>query len=1051
MSPFRSQLSIVRLAAIALLASTRTGAGAAGQLEGPDRAQVVFNRDIRPLLSENCFKCHGPDARARQAGLRFDRREGALALLEGGGAAIVPGKRGMSRMMIRVADERASHRMPPPEENKRLTTQQVELLGRWIDQGAAWQEHWAFIAPQRPPVPAVRNSSWIRDPIDAFILSRLERAGLDPSPEADKQALIRRVSFDLTGLPPELGEIDAFVSDESPRAYEKVVDRLLASAHYGERMAGDWLDLARYADTYGYQNDRERSVWPYRDWVIRAFNDNLSYDRFITWQLAGDLLEEPTRDQRLATAFNRLHRQTNEGGSVEEEYRVEYVADRAQTFGTAMLGLTTECARCHDHKYDPISQVEYYRLFAFFNSIDESGLYSHFTDAVPTPTLRLTTPEQEVRIGELESQVAQAEQELAAAALSRRAAFEQWLSGPAPDPVMSDMIGDYSFDSLAENQAVNRAERAKPGKALDNPQLVDGVRGKAVKLNGENNVHFPGVGEFTRVDPFSVSLWIRIPEFKDRAVIFHRSRAWTDAASQGYQLLIEDGRLSASLIHFWPGNAIRVRTAAAAPIGRWVHVVVTYDGSSRAAGLTIYVDGEPAAVETVRDNLTKGITGGGALVFTVGQRFRDRGFKSGLVDELKVFGRCITPLEAAQLHDGRSLLDAVAKADHNAGALLAYYLSNHDARFREQLDNLRDSRRQLAKALDAVEEIMTMAELPSPRPAYLLERGAYDARRQQVQPGTPAAIMPFSSELPPNRLGLARWLSDPRHPLTARVAVNRFWQILFGRGIVVTSENFGSQGALPTHPELLDYLAREFVESGWDVKTMLHRLVSSATYRQSSRAGPQARKRDPDNTLLSRSPSRRLSAEMIRDQALAVSGLLVRRIGGPSVKPYQPPGLWQEKSGVVYKPDTGEGLHRRSLYTFWKRTSPPPSMMIFDAAKRDVCVARRQVTNTPLQALVLLNDPQFVEAARALAERVLAEGGRAEDDRITFAFRLLTGRRPTRPELSTLRRLQADLLAMSARRAVRPDDENTPGSPELAACTLICSTLMSYDAAVTIR
>ena len=952
--------------------------------------------------------------------------------------------------------------MPPRSLGRTLSPEEVDILKRWIEQGAEWKGHWAFLSPVAGSIPPVKDAAWARNPLDRFVLARLEAEHRAPSPQAEKERLIRRVTYDLTGLPPTLAEIDAFMADRSPGDYERLVDRLLASPRFGERMAVDWLDLARYADTYGYQSDVYRAMWPWRDWVIRAFNDNLPYDRFITWQLAGDLLPSRTRAQILATAFNRHHRQTNEGGSIEEEFRVEYVADRTNTFGAAFLGLTLECARCHTHKYDPITQKEYYQLFSFFGSIDESGLYSHFTDATPTPTLLLTSEDQDRRIATAEAKVRAAEAGLDRLIDERRPAFESWLRDPKRDrvPRLSGLIGDFPLEAIEGGKVANRVDAGKPGQTAENPEVVEGRVGRALKLSGENSVTLP-LGNFDRYEPFSLALWIKTPDHKERAVIIHRSMAWTDAGSRGYQLLIEDGKFSVGLIHFWPGDAIGIRAREPVPINRWTHVAIAYDGSSRADGLALYVDGRRADCEIVRDHLTKNITGGGNDQLTVGQRFRDRGFKNGLVDEIKVFNRALSPLEVAQLHDGASLgrvldLDPAKLTGPQRRDLLTYYLANIDGAFRSRLAELMALRKERSALVDPVVEIAVMKDRP--RPTFVLKRGAYDAPGERVEPGTPAALGRLDASWPRNRLGLAKWLTDPKHPLTARVAVNRWWQSFFGRGIVSTPEDFGSQGQLPSHPELLDWLSRTFIDSGWDVKHLVRLIVTSATYRQSSDATAELVARDPENMLLARGPRFRLSAEMIRDGALAAGGLLVDTIGGPAVKPYQPPGLWEEKSGMSYQRDVGPGSHRRSLYTFWKRTAPPPSMLTFDATTREVCAVKRQTTATPLQALVLLNDPQYVEAARGLAQRALAEGGGRLGDRLAFVFRSLTGRRPGPRELATLEVLYRDQY--DEFRGGRSDPNqllavgDAPRDPaldttECAAMTVLVQALLSYDETVT--
>jgi hypothetical protein len=1031
----------------------------------PDR--VDYNFHVKPILSDRCYQCHGPDQGNRQADLRLDTKDGLFAAVASSDATHVvkPGDLGHSAMAQRIATTDGDLRMPPPDSKLSLTAEEIATIRRWIEQGAQWKQHWSFIPLTAVAVSEVQRRDWPRNEIDRFVLARLEVEGLAPAPEADRQRLIRRLSFDLTGVGPTLAEIDQFLADDSADAYERLVGRLLASERFGERLAVDWLDAARYADTYGYQADVYRAVWPYRDWIIRAFNANLPYDQFLTWQLAGDLLPAPTRDQLIATAFNRMHRQTNEGGSIEEEFRVDYVCDRTNTLGAALLGLTMECARCHDHKYDPISQQNYYQLFSFFNNIDECGLYSHFTDAMPNPTLLLTTDDQQLRLDNLRQQIEQAEQQLAALAAGRRTAFEQWLTADRGSPEIRGLIGDYPLEAIESGKLANRAAPDKPAKVFEEPQVVPGQVGNGLKLSGENNVTTPLGGDFGRNQPFSIALWINTPDVKDRAVIFHRSRAWTDAGSRGYELLLEDGRLSAALIHFWPGNAIRIRTSEPIATGQWLHVVMAYDGSSRAAGLTLYVHGRPAECTVVRDNLFKEITGGGGNELTLGQRFRDRGFKDGLVDELKIFDRRLTAIETAHVYDGRSLSETLAVpadslTDAQKQALFDCYLARVDQPYRDAVGALAELRKQRSAVIDSVPELMVMHEMAQPRPAFLLRRGAYDAPGEQVQPGVPASLLPWADTWPKNRLGLAQWLTDPRHPLTARVAVNRFWQMLFGRGIVTTPEDFGSQGQLPSHPELLDWLAKSFLDSGWDVKALTKRIVMSATYRQDSDGSAELVARDPENVLLARGPRYRLAAEMIRDNALFASGLLVPRVGGPPVKPYQPAGLWEEKSGAKYDRDVGEGSHRRSLYTFWKRTSPPPAMVTLDAAKREVCVVKRATTSTPLQALVLLNDPQYVEAARALAQRAMTEGGRQVADRLTWTFRTLTSRPPAAAELEVLKQLwgeQREAFAAqpdAARQFLgigdHPRDEQLDAT-ELAALAVVAKAIMNFDETVTKR
>ena len=1008
--------------------------------------KIDFDRQIRPLLSDRCFSCHGPDAQSRQANLRLDTADGLATVT-------IPHQSIDSELYRRIISDDPQLIMPHPSSKLELSADEIDVIRQWIDEGADYKKHWSFTPLEPVQIPSIGDDSWCTNPIDHFVLNQLKENGIAPNPSASKERIIRRLSFDLTGLPPTVPEIDQFLADDSPNDYESLVDRLLASPRFGERMASKWLDLARYADTYGYQSDVYRSMWPWRDWVIQAYNENLPYDQFLTWQLAGDLLPNATATQKLATAFNRHHRQTNEGGSVEEEFRVEYVADRTHTLGTTFLGLTIECARCHDHKYDPISQKDYYSLFAFFNNIDESGLYAHFTQSVPTPTLLLTDSEQETHLARLNQAVKESEKLIDNTRLSEQDDFENWKQNYQIQKEITPLglIGHYTFDKITDNQASNIANIEKPAKLYDQPISVEGKIGLGLKMSGENSLIFEDVGDFRRSDPFTISLWLQTPKVMERAVVFHRSRSWTDAGSRGYQLLIEDGRLSASLIHFWPGNAIRIRTEEKIPTQEWLQVVVSYDGSSRANGLRIYLNGELVNTGVVRDNLYKNITGGGDVHLTIGQRFRDRGFKDGLVDEFKVFNRELSKLEIQNLYGVWSI---PAEKD-----LLEYYLVSHSQKYQKVLAELRAKRRSYNQMIDGITEIMTMRELDERRPTYILKRGLYDAPTELVRPDTPKSILPFPTELPRNRLGLAKWLTNPQNPLTARVAVNRYWQILFGQGLVQTAEDFGIQGQRPDFPGLLDWMANDFIHNNWNQKDMIKKIVMSSTYQQSSVPKESDSLIDPDNFRLSRGPRHRLSAEMIRDSALSISGLLVDKIGGPSVKPYQPDGLWKEKSGRTYETDKDDGLYRRSLYTYWKRTSPPPSMMIFDAAKRDVCVAQRQLTNTPTQALVLLNDTQFVEAARFLAQRMLSYGAKLSDQ-LKFGFRLCTGRIPTKDELQIVTNLyfqQKAIFQADKQSAIdllsagnQSKDPSLPPVSTAATC-VVASMLLNFDETISKR
>ncbi|MCC7423242.1 MAG: DUF1549 domain-containing protein [Planctomycetaceae bacterium] len=1032
-----------------------------------------FNRDVRAILSDRCFPCHGPDSAKRQAGLRLDVRANAVKPAESGETAIVPGKPDASELLRRVTSTEPGAMMPPPESKlERLTPREIDTLKRWIAGGAEYQAHWTFLAPESITLPAPPKSLpagvKIRNPIDRLVFARLAARGLSPQPEADRTTLIRRVSFDLTGLPPTPAEIDAFLKDADPKAYEKLVDRLLASPRYGERMAADWLDLARYADSYGFQVDRERDMWPWRDWVIKAFNENLPWDKFVTWQLAGDLLPGATDEQILATAFNRLHPQEAEGGSIEEEYRVNYINDRVVTFGTAFLGLTLECSRCHDHKFDPITQKEYYGFFAFFDDIDEAGLYSYFTPSAPTPTMWLLSDAEKAQHAAANAAIQTAVDRLTALKSERQPAFEEWLTKrPEPSATLPDELARFSFDERPPSgmfpSSVDSKQTATSG---GENILVEGRVGKAIQLTGDNAVTTT-LGNFHRYDPFSVSLWLKTPDVKERAVVFHRSRAWTDAASRGYELLIEEGRLKWSLIHFWPGNAASIRAKIALPVNEWVHVVVSSDGSSRAAGLALFVNGQPAEVDVIRDGLTRDVTGGGGDTIVIGERFRDRGFTSGVVDEFRVFGRDLTPLEVRAAYSPGTLGTVLKKpagelSGGDRAGLKGYFLAAFDEPTRKQREAVRGAREAQGKLADSARELMVMRDMPQPKVAYLLKRGEYNLRQDAVEPGTPAALPPFPAGEKRNRLGLARWLTDPKHPLLARVTVNRFWQSCFGRGLVKTSEDLGSQADRPEYPEVLDWLAREFsgLESQssvtpWDVKALLRTIVVSHVYRQSSNAPPSLRVDDPENAWLARGPRHRLPAEMIRDGLLMASGLLVDKVGGPPVRTYDLPESFKPSPA-----GTGEQLYRRSLYTFWRRTGPAPVLESFDVPKRVVCIARRDTTNTPMHAVVLLNAPQFVEAARVLAQSLHGELGGRTAEILDQAFLRLAGRHPDAREREILASM---LTAQSEWYAKHPEDaakyvaigerkrDSAVPAVDLAALTAVINTLMSYDGAVVKR
>ncbi len=1025
---------LIRLLAILVCVSL------AGPIAAEERVQ--FNRDVRPILSDKCFQCHGPDAKKRKAELRLDERSEAVK-----SKAIVVGKPTDSELVRRILSDDADERMPPAASKLgRLTEQEIATLRKWIEQGAEYENHWSFISLK----PGRESLS-----IDDVVREGLAKRGLKLQPEAPRATLFRRLSFDLTGLPPTAAEVEAFMSDSAPDAYERLVDRWLKSEHYGERMAVDWLDAARYADSFGFQVDREREMWPWRDWVVRSFNSNQRFDEFITWQLAGDLLPDATDEQILATAFNRLHQQEAEGGSVEEEYRVEYVSDRVQTFATAFLGLTFECCRCHDHKYDPISQREYYQLFAMFQNIDEAGLYSYFTQSPPTPTLVLSDPPTKQQVAALRTKVVELEQQSPKLRESRREAFETWLATQKAQPVESigGELARFSFNAVEQGKLANDIKSGQPANLRGENKLVPGRTGNAIEFTGDDPVDLP-LGNFGRHQPFSVALWLKTPNLKDRAVVFHRSRAWTDAASRGYELLIEEGRLKWSLIHFWPGNAISIAAKENLPINEWVHVCVTSDGSSRAVGLRLFVNGQPATIEVVKDKLTKEITGGGGDNIALGERFRDRGFKGGLIDDFRIFGRELTALEVMTMWPDSTAPTFPTEALKKE-ALFDFYLATADVEWAQHLKALQTVRAQHHKLSDGIKELMVMRELPQPKPAYVLFRGEYAQRRDEVQAGTPAALSPFPEDAPRNRLGLARWLTDRRHPLTARVSVNRVWQSLFGRGLVKTAEDFGSQGSRPLYPDVLDALALGFIDSGWDMKRLVKTIVMSQTYRQRSLANPKTMADDPDNEWLARGPRFRLPAEMIRDNALAAAGLLKRQLGGPPVNPYE-----MSESFKPAAPTGGDGVFRRSLYTNWRRTGPPPAMVAFDAPRRAVCIAKRERTDSPLQALILLNGVQYVEAARVLGESLHRDAKGDPPKMIEQAFVRCLSRRPDAREIEIVTRLYREQLDHFTQHAAEAEQllkiGNTPRdvtipAPQAAAVTVLAQALLNHDECVVKR
>ncbi len=1026
----------VTLAATTLVGLVTLGAGMP-RARGADgsvslSSAIEFNRDIRPILSENCFACHGPDSAARKADLRLDRREVAVEL-----EAIVPNDPGASELVARIESDDPVLRMPPKSVNKTLTTAQKELLKRWIANGAEYQPHWSLIAPRRPEPPRVKNQAWVRNPIDRFVLAELEKHGLAPAPEADRRTLARRLSLDLTGLPPEPAVVQAFVDDPAPDAYEQLVDRLMATPQWGEHRARYWLDAARYADTHGIHFDNYRENWAYRDWVINAFNRNLPFDEFTIEQMAGDLLPGATLDQQVASGFNRCNITTNEGGIIDEEYLVLYTRDRTETVAQVWLGLTAGCAVCHDHKFDPLSQKEFYEMAAFFNNTTQNAKDGNIKDT--PPTLFVPGAMDRDRWNVLSGLLTDARKQVEERRKAARPEFNKWLAKAQPK----------TLEALDPNQG----QRLKA--------TVSDWEAKVPATEPAGTLEIADAGDFDTNQAFSCGAWVKIAKAGATGAVV--SRMDDRDGYRGWDLWIEKGRIGTHIIHKWPDEAIKVVDITALKPGEWNHVLLTYDGTGSDKGVALYLNGKRLPAARSQMNSLRG-TIRTEVPLKVGQRHTASRLDGALVHGVRVYGRSLLPREAEQIVGFDRALQVVAKpvgqrTKDEVSALYPWWLSAVDGPSREILAKLTPLEHEEAGMKSRGTFAHVMHERTEPPTAYILFRGEYDKRRDPVQAHTPAALPPFPSELPRDRLGFAQWLLRPEHPLTARVTVNRFWQELFGTGLVRTAGDFGVTGESPSHPELLDWMAVEFREGGWDVKEFFKRLVTSATYRQSAVTTAAKREKDPQNRLLSRGPRYRMDAEMVRDYALAASGLLAGKLGGPSARPYQPDGVWEAVAMIGsntrnYQRDSGEQLYRRSLYTFWKRAAPPASMDIFNAPSREVCTVRRDRTNTPLQALVTLNDPQFVEAARNLAERTLKEGGATLEERLAFlAARLLA--RPFRAEEGRV--VQDSLGGLLAYYAAHPKDaaelvavgeskaDLACGAPTLAAWTMLTNEMMNLD------
>ena len=1033
---------------VVLASSTALAVGAT------DAPKVDFNRDIRPILSENCFYCHGQDATHREAKLRLDDRESAIAPRDDH-VVLAPGKPEESELLFRLLSKDEEEQMPPPTTNKHVTPEQIALIRQWITEGGVYRKHWAFVPPVRAPQPVVTAAKWPRTALDYFVLARLEKEKLLPAPAAAPETWLRRVSFDLIGLPPTPAELDAFAADVKKRgepAYVTAVDRLLASPHFGERQAIEWLDAARYADTHGFNNDSSRTMWRWRDWVIEAFNHNLPYDRFITEQIAGDLLPKPTLEQRIATGFARNHVINSEGGIIDEEYRVEYVADRVRTLSTAWLGLTMECAKCHDHKFDPIKQKDFYQLFAFFNNVPEHGEDGRVANAVPM--IPAPTTAQQATLADQQRQLTALDATLAPA----RAA---WRWQPADQARLTALIAD----------ARTRAE-ATPGVALLETSATPAASASDTGWRADLEKPAPTVPsaklDFTATPGLTLAFWLKPDADNARDVALfsnlnHLGNPADAAYGKGREVRLIDGEIEVTFSDRLPVYALILCTEGAAiRAGDWRHVAIVYEGGKKAANLRLFIDGRELATRVIYDGVTAEQPKKDFLVGA--DNAKDSPRFRGALDDVRAFPAALDSAAVRARFAATALPRALAKIETSPSTatdlertwLRDALLPSSDR------DTVWETHLALQRSLPTA---MVMQELPQPRPTFILNRGNYDAPGETVTPGVPEALIaPWPAGAPRNRLGLAQWLTQPQHPLTARVVVNRFWSQLFGTGIVKTLEDFGSQSEWPSHPELLDYLARDFVDGGWNVKALFKTIVLSATYRQDSATTPALVARDPENRLLAHGPRVRLPAELIRDQALAVSGLLSPHLGGPSVYPYQPEKLYE---GIVvdapypstkWGVSTGEELHRRSLYTFWKRTVPHPAMITFDSPDREFCTVRRARTNTPLQALTLWNEPGYLEAARQLGTRMLREGGPDDSARVAFAFRLATGRRPKSTETAvltkTLAQLRTDFTANGVdayafvKTGASPMDAQLPPA-ELAATTAIASMILSLDETIT--
>lgn len=1008
--------------------------------------KLDFNRDIRPILSDKCYKCHGFDAKNRQAGLRLDVAEGATAKLESGNVAIVPGKSGEGEFWKRITSADPNLKMPPADTGKSLSDAEIAKLKRWIDEGAQFKAHWSFIPPQKETPPAVQHAEAVRNPIDSFLIARLEKEGLAPAPQADKTTLIRRVTLDLTGLPPTPAEVDAFLADTHPAAYERLVDKLLKSPRFGEHQARYWLDAARYGDTHGLHFDNERAIWLYRDYVINSFNDNKPFDQFIIEQMAGDLMPNATREQKIATGFNRCNVTTSEGGSINDEVLVRYAVDRVETMSTVFLGLTLGCAVCHDHKFDPVTQKEFYQLYAFFNASADAAMDGNAL--LPPPFVKAPTPEQESQLQAYDKQLAELRMQIE----TELAKVEYADPGPATAPAAAAEAKEYVW---IEDDAPPGAQLQgnTPWKWVNKAEFAvfSGERATTRSGEGVTQHFFTGANPGLKIgegDKLFAYVYLDPQKPPEGVMLQFNDGSWEHRAFWGEDKINFGGSD--------PTTPNHLKMGPLPELGKWVRLEVDAAKVGLASGAvlngwaftqfggTVYWDKAGSVTKTPQN----------------GQTFES-------LAEWDAYERAQPQSKLPQPVQAAVKTDPDKRNDDQKKQIRHYFLQNVYAKTRPLFEPLEKQLAELTKKrteLDgAIPASLVMADLPQPRETHVLIRGQYDKKGEKVAPAIPAALGKLPEGAPLNRLGLAQWLTDPNQPLTARVTVNRFWQQLFGVGLAKTAEDFGAQGQMPTHPALMDWLARDFIDTGWNTKRFIKQIVMSGAYQQASRATPELLQKDPGNDLVSRGPRFRMDGEMVRDSALYLAGLLVEKVGGKSVRPYQPEGIWeavafQGSNTQNFKTDPGAAQYRRSMYTFWKRTAPPPNLMTFDAPSREACVVRRARTNTPLQALVLMNDRQYVEAAKLVAQRVVAEGGATPDERLTYAFRLATARKPAPDELAVLLKVYAKHLARfqadpeAAKKLLAVGDSATAAAmapEELAAYTMVSNLILNLDETVT--